>query len=317
MIGGILFALNTIAYSFVSNMAGIFVLRVLNGVSQGIYFGAAGTIVADIVPKERLVDGIGYFGIASSLAVAITPVFGLFLFQNYGSSVLFAFASLSAVIGALFPLFVKTKHVRVTQGQAEKPKEKGIPKLSSLIEVSVLVPAVVSFFIIFGNSAVLNFLTSCGIARGIEGVGLFFTFHSASMIVIRIFTGKLSKKFGSVFLLTAGSVLLAAAFAIIAFAQTVLPVILAGILAGAGFGIVSPLLNALVFEIASPERKGVANSTYGLFNDIGNGIGGSFWGGVSQFSGYTVTYLMSAACVAIGGALHLRFLRPKIKENRT
>ena len=315
MIGGFLFALNTIAYNFVSNIPGLFMLRILNGISQGIYFGAASTMVADIVPEERLVDGIGYFGIAGSLAAAFAPMIGLEIFQNLGASNLFLFVSFFATIGALFTLWIKSDFIAAPVVKGEENHGFKIPKLSMLIEFSVLVPAIISFFITFGNSSVANFLAACGIERGIASISLFFMVNSISMIIIRLFTGRLTNRYGLSRLIFIGAVLVGIGFVTIAFAYDTFMIISAGILCGIGMGITTPLLNAMIFKIASPQRKGVANSTFALFGDIGNGIGATVWGTLSQYSGYTVTYLVSAICIVIAVIIHLFTLIPKIKLN--
>ncbi|WP_041137937.1 MFS transporter [Beduini massiliensis] len=314
IIGGFLFALNTIAYNFVSTIPGLFMLRIFNGISQGIYFGAASTMVADIVPEDRLVDGIGYFGIAGSLAAAFAPMIGLEIFQNLGASNLFLFVSFFATIGALFTLWIKSDFIPVV-GKKENHDGFKVPKLSMLIEFSVLVPAVISFFITFGNSSVANFLAACGIERGITSISLFFMVNSISMIVIRLFTGRLTHRYGLSRLIFTGAILVGIGFVMIAFAYDTFMIIVAGILCGIGMGITTPLLNAMIFKIADPQRKGVANSTFALFGDIGNGIGATVWGTLSQYSGYTITYLVSAVCIVFAIVIHLMKLIPKIKLN--
>ena len=314
--GAFLFLLNTAAYLFVTDMAALFALRVFNGVSQGVYFGAASTIVADIAPPDRLVDGIGYFSIAAAVATAVSPMLGLWVFQNFGSLPLFLIASVSAAVGAAFPLFIRTQgHSEAAPRQAVlKPEKKGMGPVASVIELSVLAPALVSFFITLGSSSISNFLASCGVERGIENVSLYFLLNSITMISTRLFTGKLVKRFGEIKLIFAGAGLFLAALVLVAFAHTTVPVAVSGILAGFGLGVATPLINSLVFRFAPEEKRGVANSTFGLFGDLGSGLGGAVWGGVTQYAGYTAAYLLSAVSVLAGGALHGVFLAPKLMK---
>ena len=134
------------------------------------------------------------------------------------------------------------------------------------------------------------------------------------MMIFRLLAGTLAKKTGEAKIILTGCVCLIGANLIIAHANTAMPIIAAGILTGIGIGITTPVLNSLVFKIAKPERKGVANSNYLLINDIGMGFGASFWGLTSQYAGYTVTYTLSAVCVFISGFTHAVFLVPKIKK---
>lgn len=314
ILGAVLFVLNTAAYIFARDLPAVFLLRVLNGVSQGIFFGSAGTIVADIVSEDRLVDGIGYFGITGTLAAAFSPSIGLFLLQSYGSEKMFLFASITAVISMIFPLLINKKY-----GVADKaPKLEAQPKshinLKAFIEPAVFAPALVSFFIVFVNSAATNFLAACGVERGLENVALFFTFSSGAMIVVRLITGKLTKKMGLPIMILVGCLAVVASNALIAVAYSLLPIILAGILTGLGMGIVSPLLNSVVFSTVDVKRRGVANSNYLLVNDIAQGLGGSAWGISAQHAGYTATYFLSAVMALVGTGLHGLLLAPKIKK---
>lgn len=319
VLGAFLFLMNTAAYLFVRDMGALFVLRVLNGVSQGVYFGAASTIVADIAPPDRLVDGIGYFSIAGSVAAAFSPMLGLWIFQSFGAAPLFLVASASAAVGAVFPVLIRTRGYTPAARPAKsapKGKRKGASRLASVVELSVLAPALVSFFVLLGGSSVSNFLASCGVSRGIGNVSVYFMLNSATMVLTRLFTGKLVKRFGDKNLIFAGLGLFFAALVVLAFSYGTVPVAAAGILAGFGLGIATPLINALVFRFAPEDRRGVANSTFGLMGDLGTGAGGALWGGVTQYAGYTAAYLLSAASVLAAGVLHAARLAPKLGSRK-
>lgn len=318
--GAFLFAFNIITYMFTTNLTVIFVLRVFNGVSQGIYFGSAGTIVADIAAPDRLVDGVGFFSISGTLAAAFSPAMGLYLLQNHGSRAMFGFAASAAFISTVFPLLINKKYGSVDKCKPQVAS-KGSPNkpgnsltATSFIELSILAPAAVSFFIVFANSSATNFLASLGVERALDGIGLFFTFNSVAMIIIRLIAGKLNRKFGASTMILSGCICLIVANLLIVIAHSTLPLVIAGILTGLGMGVVSPLLNSIVFQIARPERRGVANSNFLLVNDIGQGLGGSLWGTISQYKGYAATYFLSAVCVFIAGLTHKLFLFPKIKK---
>lgn len=308
IIGGVMFAINTIAYNFTSNMQLLFILRVCNGISQGVYFGAASTIVADIVPQEKLVDGIGYFGIAGAIGSACAPMIGLEIYQNFGVSTLFILTSIFALIGATFNFFIKPiKPITTTQKEVFKPR------LNTVVEFAVIVPAILIALLMLGNSSITNYLATYGLQQGIQNISVYFMINSLTMIIVRLFTGKLSDRFGPIPLITIGILLMIPGYLLIALLPTLPFIILSSILLGIGFALSTPLLNALVFRLASEKRRGVANSTYGLFSDIGNGIGGSLWGDLSQKS-FSLVYLLSALCTLIALLGHQIFLRVKFKK---
>ena len=64
------------------------------------------------------------------------------------------------------------------------------------------------------------------------------------------------------------------ASALLAFFPNQLCFILAALLFGAGFGMLSPALQAMAMRTATPERRGSASSTFLCAYDIGIGLGG-------------------------------------------
>ena len=89
IIGGIVFTLNIMAFMFAASLTTVFVLRAITGVSQGIYFNSAGTMISDLLPKEKLVEGLGLWVVVAPLSGAFSPAFGLYPLQNHGSFVSF------------------------------------------------------------------------------------------------------------------------------------------------------------------------------------------------------------------------------------
>lgn len=315
--GAIAFTLNTAAYIFLKDITSLYVLRIINGVSQGMYFGAAGTIVADIVPDSKLVDGLGYFSVAGSVAAAFAPIVGVSLYNYFGEYFLFIAVTLTALVGIITSLMIRTDYKPQKIHEHSQPKNK-FNLLNShrhFLEFAVIVPCLISFFIFFGNSSVTNFLTAYGQSIGMTGISLFFTFNSLTIIAVRLVNGKLVGKFGAPVMISFGIICMAASYIFISAAQGMSFIIIAGFLCGIGFGISAPLINAAVFRMVSPERKGIANATYAIFGDLGNGAGAFAWGFVSQTVSYCAIFIGSAISAAIAAILHLIKLVPKYKSN--
>lgn len=89
VLGSGLFFLNTLLFCFTDNLTFIFALRVLCGFTTGIFFPVPPIVVADVTDEEHLVDAVGIFGAAGSIAFAVTPTIGLALYNTFGSAVMF------------------------------------------------------------------------------------------------------------------------------------------------------------------------------------------------------------------------------------
>ena len=246
---------------------------------------------------------------------------GLAIYEAFGAHVLFAFMSVFASLGAVAAMAVHIEPVerapRVRVYHTARERLRTVPVyFAGLIELTALLPGLISLFMSIGYSSVQNFLTTCGLSRGIGSVSVYFTVCSCAMIATRLVAGRLTDRFGFTRMIFAGIVMMTASLVFIAFAGTLTQLIAAALLYGFGAGIAQPILQALVFQLCPLKRRGAANATYGLLTDIGSGSGSAIWGGVTMQAGYTATYMFSAACIAAGGVFHMLVLRPKLQRFR-
>lgn len=104
----------------------------------------------------------------------------------------------------------------------------------------------------------------------------------------------------------------------LAFAGSLAIFIIVAILYGLGYGVINPLLNALVFQLSPVSRRGTANATFYLAMDIGMGSGSILLGLLPQIlpeaSGYPAIFLTSAVIALIGAGLYTLILQPKIRK---
>lgn len=81
--------LATVSYYMFSSIHAIVAARILHGFGFGMSTTFAAAIVADIIPASRRGEGIGYFGLGSTVMMALAPAVGLFLLSEIGPSALF------------------------------------------------------------------------------------------------------------------------------------------------------------------------------------------------------------------------------------
>ena len=85
----------------------LFCLRLIQGIGNSIQATSAATMAADLIPKEQLSVGLGYFSIAQAVPGAIGPLLGLAVVEAYGFEALFRVALLSDKCRFCFKLFFK------------------------------------------------------------------------------------------------------------------------------------------------------------------------------------------------------------------
>ncbi|MDL2262267.1 MFS transporter [Bacteroidales bacterium OttesenSCG-928-I21] len=65
-----------ISYPLVTSVGLFLLMRVLHGLAFGAVTTSGNTLIVDILPSSRRGEGLGYFGMANNLAMAIGPMIG-------------------------------------------------------------------------------------------------------------------------------------------------------------------------------------------------------------------------------------------------
>lgn len=305
VLGSGLYAANAILFCFTKDLNVLFALRVLCGFTQGVFFPVPPTMVADISPVDLLVDAMGFFGVSSSITFAITPTIGLAIYNHLGAEVMFITAAVTGVVSFVLSLFVREHY----QKPAISPAEKGTRKkrsfqLDKAFLTLVILPCMVNLFLYVGNSSITSFLTPCGLSRGIEQISLFFLINNVAVMVSRLLLGRVlpfvSKQvciFGGLILCTGGT-------ALIAFANGMGLMVLAAVLTGVGLTAVNQLMQVEVLTAVPENRRGIANSAFMLFSDVGTGVGAAAWGAASASAGYGLTYILAGISTLVACLFH-------------
>ncbi len=284
-------------------------LRFIHGIGWSIANTSANTIVPEYIPKARFGEGMGYFSLASSFAMAIAPAIALSLPPGPMIWTATAFVSLA------FILSLTMKH------PPRPPKEPHTGKRLFPYEKAAILPAVTIFMITTTHGAVTSFTALYAAQRGIGNIGLFFTLQAAALIVTRPLSGKIGDKRGFTALTLFSAVIVAASLALLASADSMPLFLLSGMLFGAGRGAMQTATQITVLLNTPKERFGAANATYFTGFDGGIAFGSIIAGILSSAVGYSDMFLILMACPMFAGVLYLARMRferrtgPPAEEN--
>ena len=293
----------------VSSMPVMYLFRVIQMFGYSMASTAMAVIIVDIIPRERIGEGMGYFGLTTSISGAIGPslalaIFGAsFRFDNVmlaSACMLFA----AAVIGMTTlgyekkPEYAAAVSSKAAEGAA---KEKGI---WTFLEKSALPAAMVNFFITFIMAAVTMYLTSFAQDNGIgEKAGIFFTVSVIFMLLARILSGKVSDRFGVLPAMLPGAALLIICFVLLLFsAKNHILYFVAGAFYGFGSGMCTPALNAEAVRGVDKSRVSVASSTFLLPLDIAFVIGSTMWGIIIDHVGFNGMFFTAIGIIVAAAA---------------
>ncbi|NCC77019.1 MAG: MFS transporter, partial [Clostridia bacterium] len=184
------------AYPFLSFLTGLAILRLIHGLGFSAYSTASSTMAADIVPESRMSEGLGVFGLANTISMAMGPSIGLALVR-YGYQNLFLVISGLMVVslvlvfwidGSVKSRFHEPQH-EVIQNQPEVTKAHDsspqtlLALIQGMLEKSALRPSLVAFFMLIAVGSIMAFLPLYGLDRGFDNIGLFFTVYAGALIL--------------------------------------------------------------------------------------------------------------------------------------
>jgi len=294
LVGIVLLLAVTALYHVTTSMVMIFILRIIQGLGWSAASTSTSTIAADLVPVARRSEGMGYFGVSSSLAMAIGPALGLYLVEQFSYSSLYV----AATIFVALSLIISLSSSYLNRDSVSKQPNKNFGK-GKLIEKTAIEPSILIFLISTTYAGIVTFIPSYAAYKGIEGIGSFFIVYAFALLMTRTFSGKAADRIGTTKVVVPGMVLLIAALVILMEAHSLNLFMAAAVLYGLGFGSIQPVLNALVISLAPAERRGTANATFLAGLDMGVGLGAIGWGAVAQKLGFIHVYSLSAFLILL------------------
>ncbi|MCB8815107.1 MFS transporter [Desulfosporosinus shakirovi] len=308
IIGVSIFLISVLAYNLAFTIISLLALRVVHGIGWGASTTATGTMASDVIPASRRAEGMGYYGIAATIAMSLGPALGLYLIKYSNYSVLFTSSAILAGLGLVGSFFINYELPRIkTQSENKSPVVKGV-----ILEKTALPPALVLFFITLTYGGIITFLPLYADSRGVKNIGIFFTVYALVLLFSRPLIGKLADRYGVRKFLVPGILLIGIALLLLVKASSLPMFLLVAVFYGLGFGTVQPILNALVISLSPPQRRGAANATFAVAMDLGIGLGAVSLGFLAQKTSYVYMYGSSAIFVLFALVMYYALLRKKL-----
>jgi MFS family permease len=290
-----LFVLAALSYNLAATLPLLALIRVLHGLPFGGATTSYDTVAADLVPPQRWGEGLGIYGTASTLAMAVGPAVALGIVGQGQYTRLFSAAALAA-LGALV-LASALRYPTVRNSEA-------VLSRSSVLEPRVAWLAVAAILALPGYGGVVTFVTLYASELGVERAGLFFAVYAASVLLSRVVAGRLFDRYGPRPSVATSLACLAASFMALGLWRTELGYFAAALLLGPGMGMLFPSLGAMAVNLVPAARRGAANATVGVAIDVGIGGGANVMGYLAQALGsYAAMYVAAALGMVLPGLL--------------
>ncbi len=285
IVGLVGMALMPLGYCISLGIAFAILLRTIHGAFQAVASNANSTWVADIVPRERMGEGLGMHGLSLAISTAVAPAIGLSLMNHFGFRPLFVFTSLSIVVAFVLTLAIKNKNYTLER----KPL-----RLKQLFEPMSLPAAITMFLFMITYSAVEVFVAIYASQESLPSGGIYFIFMAVAILVSRIALGRFVDRHGERPLVYTGNIACIASVLLLVWCHNLPCFILSALCMGYGFGAIVPSLQTMAMHAVSPERRGAATSTFFLAFDLGVATSGFIAGILIKYLGYDTMFVIMA-----------------------
>jgi MFS family permease len=303
MAGALLFAITSIAYLWAPPFWPFLIVRVFQGISLGVIHTAAVTLIANISPEAHRGQGLGYFFLAPTIALALAPSLGIFLINRFSFTLLFLVCSGISLCSLLFSRQLGRKQVA--------PLENASMNGNFLISWKALPSSISNFFLHIIWGALIAFFPLYAISLGVTNPGFFFTAIAIMLISGRALGGKMLDLYSRERVILCFLFIHIISMTVLFFAKSLPMFILAGAILGIGCAFLVPSLMAYTLDRAGSPR-GPAIATFTAISDLGVALGPVVMGIVIHMTSYPTMFL----CLVLTSFININYFYFFVRKKR-
>ncbi len=282
----------------------LLLMRIVHGIGLAICFTSVFTFIVDLIPEERLNEGIGMFGTSGLIGLAVGPAIAEPIMIRFGFSALFLTATGMAALGLLIHLPVRDLHHQQPQTTVASPSFFALLK-----QRKQLISGTLAMVFGFGLAATGNFIAPLAQERQLSYISLYYIAYSCAAVGVRFFAGRIADRIGENQLIPWGFILASSGLLLVPLVHGNIMLVCVGFIFGIGHGLLFPALNAMAVR---DEPYSVRGKVTGIFTggiDAGAFSGALILGVIGEVTGYSSLFIWAGVVVLTG--LWLFRLRPK------
>ncbi len=265
-----------VGYALFQNLPMFVVFRFINGAQYSFVGSLIMTRVGDFLPPEKMVSGMGIYGVGGAIGMSLAPAIGTWVLEfgrsRYGElmgfRMLFLYAAVVMLI-AIVPCLLSPPDRRKTPEDIAAMGKW----YENIVTPKALPIATVALFSVISYSIYNAYIVEFAKERAIPNASLFFTVLALGLLISRPIMGMMTDKFGIKRIILPGFAIFSLSFLIAGFSTSLSVLLFAALLAAIGYGTTQPTTQALVVRVVPPVRRGVATNTYYIGLDLGFFLG--------------------------------------------
>jgi len=278
-------AIAPLGYLLTQSILVLGVIRAFHGLSIAAFTTAYSALVADCSPPRQRGEVIGYMTLVNPIGVALGPALGGFLLEWAGYTPLFLMASGLGVISLVSAVWLRPPpSLPVVEPPISRTDAQGWALVWS---PRLRIPTVVMLLVGLAFGTLSTFVPLFIQETGVNfNAGLFYTAAAIASFSMRLLTGRASDRYGRGAFITGSLVLYTIAMLLLWQADSPTTFLLAGVIEGAGAGILIPVMIAMMTDRSHPQERGRVFSLCMAGFDLGMAIAGPTLGYFAAQLGY-------------------------------
>ncbi len=268
--------ITSIFYPIWTTVLGFFILRSVHGMSTGFKPTATAAYLTDIVPQNKRGEAMGILGVLGSFGMAAGPVLGSLIREHWGFTPMFVISGFISLLSILIFFGMKETLPKENRKSISWKLLKITKK--DFFEPDVLIPSFIYLFCVTSYGVVVTLIPDFANSLGACNKGIFFSYVLIASMLVRIFAGKISDRYGRTIVVKWGMFLLIASMIIIGASSTTFILYTGGFLYGIARGIYAPSIYAWVTDLSTTENRGRAFATMYILFELGITLGAIFSG---------------------------------------
>jgi len=296
--GGVMVTISALYASTISEYTGVYIVRVLQGISMGLFISASIAAISIYGYIKYLTHLLSYRAAVISLSGLIGPLLTTYIVDHVGYREAFYTMALFGAVSALSSYMLPHKKSGVERGSGGRILEV----VSNRIVITLLILPLVNGGIFFAlNSLLQDHVYTLGQPSLVIGRMLFVV--GLIGMVSRLYAVKLIDRIGSINTLTTGIIVEALGVSILTLydgAEIMLH--LAASLFGGGIGLTVPSGQYILLSNVSEDTRNTATAIYASGFDVGGTLGVIGLSYVASIYGFEASYTVMALILASSGS---------------
>jgi MFS family permease len=305
-------------YALISDYHVLFIVALAHGTIWSALLSASSAYMMTTIPEARRAEGLGYWGLASVVALGTAPAIGFYVYQRGWAALCVEASFLNVVMAAIAWRLPDDRAAAARLAHElgdDRPGRSIADLIRSHVEWRILVVAAGLTLMSFGYGGLTSFSALFADAHRISPASLFLTAMAAAILAGRLALGRTLDRLGATRVLVPTLLLPALGLFLLAMTGGRRLFAISGLVYGTGFGLAYPTYAAFLVGHVPPARRGAAFGAILAAFDTGIGLGASVTGWLIEHLGFRTSF-MAAGVLAVLSLPYFLTMAPTLEGRR-